>query len=153
LDKIIKKGGETLVYVGSKWGEEKRQGFRPLWVDVKNKNKKELVNLAIVRIKEEQDFLNNTLIKFFEVLNDLKLIEENFYNMVKYGTTSKKRITLIKNGIGGELSKLLVDKYGDFLSINEESDIIEINPKILEKMKDQKENEINISETKYNLRE
>ena len=41
---------------------------------------------AIVRIKEEQDFIDNNLIKYVEVLYDLGLIEDKFYAQIKYGT-------------------------------------------------------------------
>ena len=88
---------ECLVYVG-KWGDEKRDGHSALWTNIRYKNQKERVNLAIVRIYDEQEFLDNVLIKFIEILNELEILNGDFYNKIKYGTSDENTITLIKNG-------------------------------------------------------
>ena len=89
-----------------------------LWTDISNKSDEELINLAIVRIKEEQDFLDNVLIKYIGVLNDLELLEEKLYLMIKYGTDDPKIITCTRNGISLSLAKLLVEKYSDFIRVD-----------------------------------
>ncbi|WP_218832392.1 DEAD/DEAH box helicase [Shouchella clausii] len=151
-DFLIEKGKDTDVYVG-KWGDKtKNNGFRKLWTDIKTKTHKERVNLAIVRIKEEQDFLDNIFIKYIEVINDLKLIKKDLYEQIKYGTNDKSKITLIKNGLSLTLVNLLINDYQEYLNINNHLCTVVISPNILEKMVENNENEILIYEVKFNIR-
>lgn len=97
--RIISQNGDPIVYVG-KWGTQTRDGgHRNLWTDIREKDQAQLINLAIVRVKEEQDFIDNTIMKFVEVLHDLELIEQNLYLTLKYGTANAVEIVLIKNGV------------------------------------------------------
>lgn len=96
---LYKKDKNVIVYVG-KWGDVKRSGSNVArYTKIFGKDRTQLINLAIVRIKEEQDFIDNTLIKYVEVLYDLELIEDNFYARIKYGTDDERAICLIKNGL------------------------------------------------------
>ena len=52
---IKDKDKDKLVFVG-RWGDTVRDGVKPLWTDISKKTEEQLINLAIVRIKEEQDF-------------------------------------------------------------------------------------------------
>jgi hypothetical protein len=54
------------VYVGEKWGEIKRkeEDIKPLYIDMSVKSSEQKVNIAILRVKEEQDFIDNILIIF-----------------------------------------------------------------------------------------
>ena len=76
--RLIRNKREALVFVG-KWGDVTRGGHRPLWIDLRQKSQTERVNLAIIKIKEEQDFVENIIVKFIEILNDSNLIEEDIY--------------------------------------------------------------------------
>lgn len=134
---------DNLVYVG-KWGDKTREGFRALWVDMSEKKVPEKVNLAIVRIKEEQDFLDNIIIKYIEVLNDLGLVDETLYLNIKYGTSDKMKILLIKQGCSLALAKLLIDKYKSFCNIGQ--NIIAIDELIITEMRKDNVNEILIFE-------
>ena len=60
------------VYVG-KWGDKTRGGHREYWTDITEKNEYEKVNLAIVRLKEEYDFIDNEIVKYIEILYSLEL--------------------------------------------------------------------------------
>ncbi|TXK59899.1 DEAD/DEAH box helicase [Bacillus subtilis] len=149
---LVEKGNDTDVYVG-RWGDKtKNNGFRQLWTDIKTKTHKERINLAIVRIKEEQDFLDNIFIKYIEVINDLKLIDKDLYERIKYGTNDSSKITLIKNGLSLTLVNLLVKEYQEYLDINNKLNTVFINPTILEKMEENGENEILIYEVKFNIK-
>ena len=150
--KIENEGKESLVYVGRKWGEVKRDGILNLWIDLKKKTSKQRVNLAIVRIKEEQDFLENNFIKFIETINDLDFLEPDFYLKIKYCTSDKIKIFLINNGISLSLSNLLVDKYRNFLDINVDSNSLIINHDLINKMVGNNESEILLFEVKSNLK-
>ena len=93
-------------------------GFKPLWTDIRYKDQTQLINLAIVRIKEEQDFIDNTIMKFVEVLNDSGVLNQDLYLQIKYGTSNRYEILLIQNGISLSLAKLLLDKYRKFIKFN-----------------------------------
>lgn len=144
------KNKEKLVFVG-RWGDVTRNGPIPLWVDLESKTENQLVNLAIVRIKEEQDFLDNVVIKYVEVLNDMEMIDENLYLNIKYGTNDRRIITCTKNGISLSLSKIIVEKYYNFIIIDVENDILQFRDGIIEAMNSARENEVLICELQYFL--
>lgn len=146
--------GRALVYVGTKWGEVKRtpKDFRELYVDIKEKTVKERVNLAIVRIKEEQDFIDNKLMKYIEALNDLKLLESDFYDQLKYGTKNKNVICLLKNGFSLDLAhEVTKDEYSGLIVIDLENDIINISNGIEKQMRTNSVNDILIFEIGYHI--
>lgn len=147
-DDLIEKGEDTLVYVG-RWGDTTRGGNRKLWTDIGKKNVKERINLAIVRIKEEQDFLDNTVIKYIEVLNDLKLLDDVLYLKIKYGTDNKLKVLLVKNGLSLGLANLVVDEYSQYLKVDYENSIVKYAPGIIEEMRSQGENEVLVYEMQY----
>lgn len=142
---------DTLVYVDSKWGEETRGGYIPMWVDIKNKDIKQRVNLAIVRINDEQEFLDNVLFKFIDILFELDILEESFYHNIKYGTSDYRKIILMKNGISFSLTHLLVDHYLEYLSIDLENDYYSISNSIIDEMKMNDENDIMMFEVKQHM--
>lgn len=143
-----KASEEELSYVG-KWGDKTLEGHTPLWVKISEKSSQERVNLAIVRIKEEQDFLDNTIIKFVEILYDMELIEESMYLKIKYGTDDPRRIVLIRNGISNTLSSLLLRKYSIFLSINVDVNSLVIDSGIIQEMKNNGENSVLVFEVGF----
>ncbi len=151
-EKLINNGGDTLVYV-DRWGDETRGGIRELWTDIKRRNHKEKVNLAIVRIKEEQDFLDNTIIKYIEVLNDLKLLDEILYLKIKYGTEDKLKVLLVKNGLSLGLANLIADRYSKYLNVNYMNNTVKYKDSIVEKMEENEENEVLIYEMQYFIEE
>lgn len=115
---LYRKNRNVMVYVG-KWGDVKQEGSNVArYTKFIGKNRTQVVNLAIVRIKEEQDFMDNMLIKYVEVLHDLDLIENRFYSRIKYGTDDESAICLIKNGLSLSSATLLIKKYSDYLQIN-----------------------------------
>lgn len=147
---LIESGKETVIFVG-RWGDTTRNGQIPLWTDLADKTEMQMVNLAIVRIKEEQDFLDNIVIKYVEVLNDMELLEENLYLNIKYGTNDKRIITCTKNGISLSLAKIIVEKYMDYIQVDIENDTLQFRDGIVAAMEESKENEILICELQYFL--
>lgn len=86
----------AIVYVG-KWGDITLPGGNVAhYTRLADKTRTKIVNLAIVRIKEEQDFIDNVLIKYVEVLQDLNLLEEDFYAQIKYGTKDEATICCLR---------------------------------------------------------
>lgn len=146
-----KRMGSDEVYVG-KWGEIAREGsYQKHWVIISEKNHAEQVNLAIVRIKEEQDFVDNHLLKYVELLNDLGKLDENLYLKIKYGTTNQEKIKLMNFGINTTLASKLIDKYANFVNVLTDAGVVEISPKLIDKMREKKENEILIFEAGMHL--
>lgn len=147
---IKDKDKDKLVFVG-RWGDTVRDGVKPLWTDISKKTEEQLINLAIVRIKEEQDFLDNVLLKYIEVLNDLELLEESLYLRIKYGTDDKKIITCTKNGISLSLAKQIVENYMDYVEIDVLNDTVSFREGIVEAMRQACENEIMVCELLFFL--
>lgn len=101
--KLRKKSNNSLMYMGDSHGEQpydvlKSKG-KPVYVDLKTKSDIELVNLAIVKLKLENDFINYTLIKFFQLMLDYEIITNEYYNIIVYGTNDKKKLNLLKQGL------------------------------------------------------
>lgn len=147
--KYLIENNEPIVFVGQRWGTEKRKGHLALWTDISRMTDNELVNLAIVRIKEEQDFIDNILIKYVEVLNDLNILDNKLYLLIKYGTDNKEIITCTQNGLSLSLAKLLIDNYNEYIEINTEKNTINYRDGLIEAM--QGENQIMICELKLFL--
>lgn len=114
--KVIEDKDDTVVFVG-RWGNIPRDGYAENYVDLTTMTDYDLINLAIVRIKEEQDFIDNSLVKFFEVANDLGLLDTDLYNKIKYGTTDPTQIALIRSGFSHISANVLVKKYSRFISV------------------------------------
>lgn len=137
-----------LIYFGSSRGEVSRDSsVKGNWIKIKDKTPKERVNLAILKIKLERDYIDNTLMKFVEILNSLDLLDENFYKNLKYGSSDPKIIKMLQNGFSFDLVKCLSkSEYNDYIdmSLNQI-----IRPEIVEKMIENNENDILIFEIKY----
>lgn len=143
---LYKKDRNVMVYVG-KWGDIQRPGSNVArYTKFVGKNRTQVVNLAIVRIKEEQDFIDNTLIKYVEVLHDLDLIEDIFYAQIKYGTDDEYAICLIKNGLSLSSAMLLIKKYRNHLQIDVPASTVVYGENLLTEMIKAKENQIQIYE-------
>ncbi|WGI36451.1 DEAD/DEAH box helicase [Mesomycoplasma lagogenitalium] len=142
-----------IVYVG-KWGDktwDDKNKSKKYWTDITEKNEYEKVNLAIVRLKEEYDFIDNEIIKFIEILHSLKLIEETLYLKIRYGTDDKTKIVLLNCGISNSLSKLLQEKYSHMFEVDIVNSTIVFSENLVSKMEDNGENGILISEVKINV--
>jgi hypothetical protein len=143
--------GSDEVYVG-KWGEVAREGsFRQSWVVISEKTHAEQVNLAIVRIKEEQDFIDNHLLKYVELLHDLRKLDEELYLKIKYGTTNQDKIRLINFGVNSILAGKLIDKYLEFVDVQQDNGIVNLRNELIERMRQNGENEILVFEAEMHM--
>jgi putative DEAD/DEAH box helicase len=148
----LREGQSKIVYVG-KWGDRTRGGRKEYWTDITEKNEYEKVNLAIVRLKEEYDFIDNELVKYIEILYSLELIEESLYLKIKYGTDDKAKIALLNCGISSTLSKLLQEKYTDMFKADIDNNTVTFSKNLVSEMLKNDENGILISEIKMNIQE
>lgn len=145
---LYNRNKDVMVYVG-RWGELKRPGSNvPRYTKFVGKNKSQVINLAIVRIKEEQDFIDNTLIKFIEVIHDLGLMDDSFYARIKYGTDDEEAICLIKNGLSLSSAVLLLKKYRKHLQIDTFESTVVYGDSLISEMETGQENQILIYEIK-----
>jgi len=112
FDKRIRDGNPR-TYFGSTYGEEPYDdsSMSNTYVNLSKKNETEKVNLAIVKLKIEDDFISFKLSKFIVMLFDYDLITKDEYNEYIYGTTDQKSIDLSKIGLSVSLiSRLKADK-------------------------------------------
>lgn len=97
------------LYIGETYGEiEKpsenyRGKAKKVYIDLINKKDEELINLVIVKLKLEDDFISYKLNKFVIALFDFNLISEHEYHRIIYGTNDEKKIKLIKTGLSVNL--------------------------------------------------
>ncbi|MBR4835351.1 MAG: DEAD/DEAH box helicase [Thermoguttaceae bacterium] len=143
----LRKNYDKLIYVG-KWGEVAfDENGRLTWVRAREKSRRQLTNLAIVRVKEEQDYVDNTLLKLAEVLHELDLLDASFYSRIKYGTDDKETICLIKNGLSSSAASLLLKKYRACLTIDvAESRVVCDVETLVKAMEEKRENQIVVDE-------
>ncbi len=149
-------GENLLIFVGTKWGIDKRNvtDHIPLYIDLRKKDQSERVNIAIIRIKEEQDFVEFNLLKYIDIIAELDIMDMDFYEQIKYGSSDKNIITLLKNGFSIELAKNITkEEYINFISINYQLDEIIIKEEIVNEMEINGENKILIFEIKYHINE
>ena len=145
------KVDDPLVFVG-KWGDTTRlDGFLTHWTNISEKDQFERVNLAIVRVKEEQDFVDNEIVKFVEVINDLELIDGELYQKIKYGTSDQSKILLIKSGMSSSLATLLIAKYASYITLDLQSQIVILDPLVQEAMKANGESDLLVFEVGYSI--
>lgn len=130
------------VYVG-KWGDIAlyNPNFK-YYINFPSKSPSEIVNLAIVKIKEEQDIIDNILIRYIEALYDIQMVNDSLYKKIKYGTDDPDVICMVKNGLPPYIAMILAKKYRDYTTIDTTESTISINSDIEDAMKRQQENMI-----------
>lgn len=107
---------QSLFYIGNSFGEEEYNsgiynGTRKVYIDLrKHKQLKDRINLAVIKSKIEDDFLNYKFAKLVKSLFDLQLIDENLYNKYLYNTVDIKIINLLKLGFSFQLINFVEDK-------------------------------------------
>lgn len=130
------------VYVGPRWGEVRYNGPRELWVQVRTKTEAQLVNLAVVKIKEEQDFVDFRLLKYVEILFRLDLLDKSLYFRIKYGTDDEYLICLLRNGFSPELARLVKEHYRRLVSVDTRSNRVQVQPELPRRMVRDNQNDI-----------
>ncbi|MCR8844926.1 DEAD/DEAH box helicase [Paenibacillus sp. SC116] len=120
------KEGNSLFYIGETYGEERKyteryiDGGKEVYVDLSKKSDPEITNLAIVKLKIEDDFISYKLNKMVIALHDFKLISDEEYNLAIYGTKDEKTIKLLKTGLSINLiSRLQADNQIINISFDE----------------------------------
>lgn len=118
------KESDSLLYIGESYGEVSYPGSNPrsarkVYIDLSTKTKSEMVNIAIAKLKIEEDFVNYKLHMFFQLMHDYNLLSTQEYHNIIYGTDDPKKLRLVKMGLtinvinrledDGQLDNLFVD--------------------------------------------
>lgn len=121
--KTRKISRDPYMFMGSSYGEVYRpedEERKLLYVDLRQKNETEMLNLAIIKLKIEDDFLSYKFNKFVELLHEYELITDEEYNFTTYGTEDEFEIKLVKQGLPIHLvSKLTRDQQLSNLHFDE----------------------------------
>ena len=103
-----------------------------MYIKLDTKTDKELLNLAIVKLKIEDDFINYKINGFLQAMLKMEFISQEEYNEIVYGTNDKKKLNLMKKGLTYNLiSKFEKDNQIENLSFDQYNNII-INNKFKE---------------------
>lgn len=127
------KNNDTLLYIGESYGEipyaNQGQGaHQNVYINLSTKTNRQLVNIAIIKQKIEEDFVHYKLNMFFQLMYDYGIISTEEYHSIIYGTSDPKKLQLIKMGLpiniinrleqDNQLNNITVDKYSN-LDANE----------------------------------
>lgn len=127
------KNNDTLLYIGESYGEipyaNQGQGaHQNVYINLSTKTNRQLVNIAIIKQKIEEDFVHYKLNMFFQLMYDYGIISTEEYHSIIYGTSDPKKLQLIKMGLpiniinrleqDNQLNNITVDKYNN-LDANE----------------------------------
>lgn len=122
--------GTANLYIGLSYGEISlsTESYdiknKEVFVDLATKGDAELINLAIIKLKLEDDFISYKLNRLIIVLYELNLISEREYNEVVYGTNDEKTINLIKTGLSFSLlARLQKDDQLKNISLDENNNL------------------------------
>ncbi len=108
---------DSHLFIGSSFGEvvnpsPKYQNYEYLqevYINLHGKNRQQLANIALVKIKLEEDFVSFKLKKLITFLYDFELITKKAYFLATYGTVDEDVINLTRIGLGPNVTKVLKD--------------------------------------------
>lgn len=117
--KIKAKTEDPYLFIGSSYGEVPRQSQKvynsqyyesKVYIDLR-KPENVLANIAIAKLKIEEDFVSFKLNTLFAFLYELHVIPQDYYFNYIYGTTDPKVIQMVRYGLGVNIiNKLQNDK-------------------------------------------
>lgn len=110
-----KNDADSHLFIGNSFGEvanpspkyKNNEYLQEVYVNLKGKSKQQLANIALVKIKLEDDFVSFKLKKLITFLYDFELITKEAYFMAVYGTTDEYVINLTRIGLGPSVTKIL----------------------------------------------
>ena len=120
--------GDSRMYIGEGYGEIPyasigADAHKNVYIDLSQKSNSELVNIAIIKQKIEEDFTGFKLRMIFQLMFEYEIITETEYFEIMYGTTDSKKIELMKMGLSisiinrlqedGQLDNISFDAFGN----------------------------------------
>jgi hypothetical protein len=125
------------MYIGESYGEipysnTGADAHKNVYVDLSSKSSSDLVNIAIVKLKMEDDFTAFKLKMFFQLMFEYQLLTQKEYQEIMYGTTDEKKIELSKMGLSinlvnrldedGQLKNIEFDDNGNLFTLSDFED-------------------------------
>lgn len=114
----------------SKHDEDEKKYQSKVYIDLTDE-KSDLINLAIVKLKIEEDFVGYKLTQLISFLNDFNIISKEYYQQVVYGTVDESIINLVRFGLSvstiselrkdNQISNIDLDKNGNLKTKNKKS--------------------------------
>lgn len=134
VDHFEKKAlsADPLIFTGSTYGTtyrvlepEKYNTSKKVYINLAGRKHDFLVNLAIVKIKIEEDFIGYKLNKLIYLLSDYRLISQEEFNSYIYGTNDSKTIELTKYGLSiNVINKLIKDNQLNNLVLDKANTLV-----------------------------
>lgn len=82
----------------SKYDEDAEKYDSEVYIDLSDP-KVDLINIAIVKLKIEEDFIGYKITQLISFLHDFKIIPNDYYLKITYGTTNNSIIDLVRFGL------------------------------------------------------
>lgn len=133
FEKKSQSESDSHLFIGSSFGEvvnpspkyQNNEYLQEVYINLKGKSKQQLANIALVKIKLEEDFVSFKLKKLITFLYDFELISKEAYFLAVYGTTDEQVINLTRIGLGPSVTKLLIDNNQiDNISFDQNGNLI-----------------------------
>ncbi|NRT12524.1 DEAD/DEAH box helicase [Flavobacterium sp. 14A] len=120
LEYFIQKANDkndTFLFIGGAFGEVVRDSViymnreyqQKVYINLKNKTRKELANISLIKIKIEDDFVSFKIKKLIIFLYEFKLITEKTYHLAIYGSSDIELINLTRIGLNPNIARVLKD--------------------------------------------
>lgn len=124
------KGFNKQIYVGSSFGEEvyqskTYQGFNKVYIDINKyiNNDLELYNIAMIKIQIDEEFVSHEITILLNAMMEFKIINEEQYNYLLYGTNNTDELYALEIGISRntffkmkkdkQINNIMFDSYGN----------------------------------------
>jgi len=106
---------DSHLFIGSSFGEvinpspkyRNNEYLQEVYVNLNGKNRQQLANISLVKIKLEEDFVSFKLKKLITFLYDFELITKKAYFLAVYGTDDENVINLTRIGLGPSIMRVL----------------------------------------------
>lgn len=134
------KSDDPYLYIGTAYGEEARATNKyqnthyndNVYINL-NKEEDILVNIAIVKLKMEEDFVSYKLNPLIVFLYEFNIIPEEYYYEYIYGTTDRNIIKFVRFGLSvGVISKLMEDGQISNLDFDNMGNLVVKNQKVFD---------------------
>lgn len=115
-----------VIYIGRSYGEVNKNGYSSpnyqenVYINLKEMTPIQRTNIAIIKLKIEEDMVSYKLNKFIDMALEYEIISEIEYNYLTYGLTDPEQLKLIKQGFPlNILNKLCNDNQIKNITFNE----------------------------------
>jgi superfamily II DNA or RNA helicase len=106
---------DSHLFIGNSFGEvinpsskyRNNEYLQEVYVNLNGKNRQQLANISLVKIKLEEDFVSFKLKKLITFLYDFELITKKAYFLAVYGTDDENVINLTRIGLGPSIMRVL----------------------------------------------